>query len=51
VLGQFLQIPFNHLAKAILDERAKKTETIHCFSKNNTLTSEAIDHWLAKAGY
>jgi hypothetical protein len=49
VLGQFLSDSIQIIwQKAILDERAKKTETIHCFSKNNTLTSEAIDHWLAK---
>ncbi len=34
--------------KAILDEHAKKSETIHCFNENASLTAELINHWLAK---
>jgi len=49
VLGQFLSNSIQIIwQKAILDERVKKSETIRCFSKNNILTSETIDHWLAK---
>ena len=49
VLGNFLSDSIQTIwQKAILDERAKKSETIQCSSKNNVLTSEAIDHCLAK---
>jgi hypothetical protein len=49
VLGQFLSDSIQTIwQKAILDERAKKSETIQCFTKNSILTSEALDHWLAK---
>jgi hypothetical protein len=34
--------------KAILDERAKKSETIPCYNKNLHLTSESLDHWFSK---
>jgi hypothetical protein len=49
VLGQFLSDSIQTIwQKAILDERAKKSETIQCFSKNGILTPEEIEHWLAK---
>ena len=49
VLGQFLSDSIQTVwQKTILDERAKKSETIQCFGKNNVLTSEALDHWLVK---
>ena len=49
VLGQFLSDSIQTVwQKAILDERAMKSETIQCFSQNNVLTSEALDRWLAK---
>ena len=49
VLGQFLSDSIQTVwHKAILDERAKKSETIQCFGKNHVLTSDAIDHWLTK---
>ena len=49
VLGQFLSDPIQTIwQKAILDERAHTSETILCFRKNNTLTSDEIDHWLTK---
>ena len=49
VLGEFLSDSLQTIwQKAILDERVKKSETIHCFSKNGSLTSEALDHWLSK---
>jgi hypothetical protein len=49
VLDQFLSDSIQTVwEKAILDERAKKSETIRCFGKNSVLTSEALDHWLAK---
>lgn len=49
VLGKFLSDSIHTIwQKAILDERAKKLETIQCFNKNNILTSEALDHWLVK---
>ena len=49
VLGKFLSDSIQTIwQKAILDERAKKSETIQCFNKNGILTSEAIDHWLTK---
>ncbi len=49
VLSQFLSDSIHTIwQKAILDERAKKSESIRCFTENNTLTSEVIDHWLVK---
>jgi hypothetical protein len=49
VLGQFLTGSIQTIwQKAILDERAKKLETIQCFNKNSILTSEALDRWLIK---
>ncbi len=49
VLGRFLSDSIQTVwQKAILDERAKKSETIPCFNKNNNLTSEVMDHWLTK---
>jgi hypothetical protein len=49
VLGQFLSDSIQTIwQKAILDERARYSETIQCFDKNRVLTSEALDHWLIK---
>jgi hypothetical protein len=49
VLGRFLSDSIQAVwQKAILDERVKKTEAIQCFNKNSVLTSESLDHWLAK---
>jgi hypothetical protein len=49
VLGDFLSDSIQTVwQKAILDERVKKSETIHCFSKNSIITAEAIDRWLSK---
>jgi hypothetical protein len=49
VLGQFLSDSIQTVwQKAILDERAKKSEAIQCFSTNHILTSEALDHCLTR---
>jgi hypothetical protein len=49
VLGHFLSDSIQTIwQKAILDERAKKLETIRCFPRNNSLTPETLEHWLAK---
>jgi len=49
VLSQFLSDSIQTVwQKAILDESKKKSEKIRCFGKNSDLTSEALDHWLAK---
>jgi hypothetical protein len=49
VLSSFLSDSIQTIwQKAILDERAKKSEAIPCFSNNRVLTSGALDHWLAK---
>ena len=49
VLGRFLSDSIQTIwQKAILDERAKKSETIQCFSTNHTLASGALDHCLTK---
>jgi hypothetical protein len=49
VLGKFLSDSIQAVwQKAILDERAYKSETIRCFSMNSVLTSDEIDLWLVK---
>jgi len=49
VLGQFLSDSIQTIwQKAILDERAKKLEAIHCFHRNSSLTPETLEHWLTK---
>ena len=49
VLGRFLSDSIQTIwQKAILDERARKLETIPCFDTNGSLTPEALDHWLSK---
>ena len=49
VLGRFLSDSIQTIwQKAILDERAKKVETIRCFPRNSSLSPETLEHWLAK---
>jgi hypothetical protein len=49
VLGHFLSESIHTIwQKAILDERAKKTETIRCFEKNDALSPELLNRWLTK---
>jgi hypothetical protein len=49
VLGKFLSESIHTIwQKAILDERAKKSETIRCFEKNSAIVTEVIDKWLSK---
>jgi hypothetical protein len=49
VLGNFLSESIHTVwQKAILDERAKKSGTIRCFSDNDALSNELIDCWLKK---
>jgi hypothetical protein len=49
ILGNFLSESIHTIwQKAILDERAKNAETIHCFRKNGALSGEQIERWLTK---
>jgi hypothetical protein len=49
VLGRFLSESIHTIwQKAILDERARKSETIRCFKKNDELSPELLHRWLTK---
>jgi hypothetical protein len=49
VLGQFLSESIHLIwQKAILDERAKKSESIRCLMKNDSATIELLKYWLEK---
>ncbi|RPI05772.1 MAG: DUF2851 family protein [Ignavibacteriae bacterium] len=49
VLGRFLSESIQIIwQKAILDERAKNSETIPCFQQNLLVTPVMLDRWLAK---
>jgi hypothetical protein len=49
VLDHFLSESIHTIwQKAILDERAMKAATIHCFHKNNTVNIDTMDRWLKK---
>ena len=49
ILGNFLSDSIQTIwQKAILDERAKKSETIDCYQKNDSIDIELLDRWLTK---
>jgi hypothetical protein len=49
ILGNFLSESIHTIwQKAILDERAMKSDTIRCFKKNDTLSPELLNRWLTK---